>query len=196
VSDDTQKSYSIWGILAVFLLLAGLGLAIIITSGSNERSPTQRLADDPSTSTTTSSSTTSSTTPMTFPDGTPPPERIEKVTASPGQIIYTYRLPAGFMDQPTKSMVAPAIVESADGGKAVSIAMACAVSDGSVPAEVIVLEDPMEIRVVPVAIGHALGSPCPSGQTIERITIPLEQPQGTRRLVVTPSGAAVKLPGA
>jgi hypothetical protein len=195
LDDEQQKTYSIWWILAVILVLGGVGLAMVILSGAEETSPTRQLPSDPSTVSTTSSTTTSSVVPPTFPGGAPAPERIEKVLSSPGKTTYIYRLPAGFTDQASTAVVAPAVATPANGGAAVTVAMACAVSEGSVPGEIIVTEDPLEVQVIPVAVGHSLGAPCPPALNIETIDLPLEQPLGDRQLVVAPSGSVVNLPG-
>ncbi len=193
VNDEEQKSYSILIILVVFFALGLIGLAGVLILGPSGQSPTQQLSKDTSTTSSSTSVPEGVADPAEYvlPDGSALPDNIEKVLVSPGQRVYVYKVPDGFTSEPNLSVVAPAETESALGGAAVTVDMGCAVSSGSVPDQITIFEDHLEVRVIPVALGHTLGVPCAVDEIIDTVTLPLEEPLGTRGLVVDPPGTVV-----
>lgn len=194
MNEEEEKGFSIYPILGVFLALGALGLAGVLLLSGTGSSPTEQLPRDPTTSTTsTTGPPGESTASFEFPDGSALPDRISSVEVSPGQWVYTYKIPASFLEEPNRAETSPALAEPASGGAAVALSMACTISAGSLPAQITVLEDPLQVRIIPVAIGHTLGEPCPPLESIENITLPLEEPIGTRQLVVDAPGTVVNL---
>ena len=70
--------------------------------------------------------------------------------------------------------------------------MGCAVSEGSVPDALRVTEDPFQINVTPVVTGLSFGRPCESESIAGEVTIALEEPVGTRRVVLSSAGDKVQ----
>ncbi len=195
MSDRAQKTYSVWGLLILFLILGALGLLGVLFLGASGNSATEQL---PRNSSTTSTSTTrppsTDTAIYEMPDGSPLPENLEKVMVSPGQRIYFFKIPDSFDSEPGVAVVAPGDADSAGAGAAVTVQMYCAVSQGSVPMQITVLEDDNQVRIVPVALGNVRGTPCEPDDVLVEITLPLEEPIGTRPLVMDPPGAVVERP--
>ena len=192
--DDEKvvRTYSPMAVLAGFLVVGVIGLALLIFAGASERTPTEQVATDDtvviatSTSTTPSPATTAG--PLTFPDGSPVPEDITGVLSEPGSVTYTYAVPPELTGTDSARAVAPTLIEPANDGTALAVTVTCAVSTGSVPAEIHVVEDPLEIRVTVVAAGKRLGQPCQPFDVIETVTVPLEAAIGQRQILATPPG--------
>jgi len=193
-TQGPNKSYSIWWFLAGFVALGSIGLYLVITVGSADRTPARQVDLGPPTTSPSATSTTVKV-PATFLDGTPVPEEIEEVVAEPGRALYLFSLPDGFTDQPTNSVVAPTFVEVSDDGTAITVAMACAVTADSVAGGILVEEDPFEVNIEAVAIGPSTGLPCPPSTELAKVTIPLEQPVGSRRVALAKVGDPVTLNG-
>ncbi len=193
MNDEEQKSYSILIILVVLFVLGLIGLAGVLIVGPSGQSSTEQLSRDTSTTSSSSSVPEGISDPAEYvlPDGSALPDNIEKVLVSPGQRVYVYKVPDGFLAEPNLSVVPPAETKPALSGAAVTVEMGCAVSSGSVPDQITIFEDPLEVRVIPVALGHTLGVPCPADEIIETVTLPLEEPIGTRPLVVDGPGTVV-----
>lgn len=192
--QNQERTYGIWGLLALFVLIGAVGLYLVFTLGAADRTPTEPRPAQPG-PVATDSTTTVPQSDVTFLDGSAVPEEIFEVVAEPGRHVYLYTLPDGFTDEITSSVVAPTLVSVADDGLSVTLVMTCAVSADSVPAAVRVSEDPFEVNVMAVAIGHPLGDPCPEGEELTTLTIPLESPMGSRRVVLSRPGESVELGG-
>ena len=193
MDERRRQTYSIWPFLAVFLLLTVVGLYLFVVNGSFDRAATSVRPDIPATTDPTATTTTEPT-PVTMLDGSDAPEGVFDVETEAGRHVYLFRLPAGFTDEPTSSVVAPTLAQVVDDGNAVQVVMTCAVSADSVPAAVRINEDPFEVSVMAVAIGHTTGDQCDGGQLAD-ITIPLEAPVGSRRVVLERPGTPVTLAG-
>lgn len=190
--DEVKRTYSPFALLALFAVVGAVGGTLILLWGTIERTPTALRDQGGATQQTSTSTTTepegASAVSLTFPDGTPTPERIEEVRARPGRRTYSYSVPDELSGPDSDTAVASAMLEPANEGAAVTVTVTCAVSTGSVPSEITVVEDPLEVRVTAVASGLRFGSPCTPLDVIEQITIPLDSPIGDRRLNTTPAG--------
>lgn len=193
MADGEERTFSIWPLLGLMAALGAVGLYLVLALGGSATSSTGALPADPSTTTTTVAPSTSAVPTPTFPGGEQAPERIREVRTQPGEARYIYRLPAELSAEPTSAVVAPTDAKVNAEGTAVEVTMTCAPTLGSVPAGIVVNEDPVEVRVTGIAVGFQLGEPCPALQVIETLTIPLDEPLGVRRLVVDPPGTKVDL---
>lgn len=184
--------------LLLVLIPGAIGLVLFIMRGATLKTPTEQVASDDtivitsSTTSTTTAEETTTTTPLVFADGSPVPERIVEVLRKPGESAYVYAVAPELTGSDAATAVPATPVEVVNEGTALSISMLCAISDGSAPAKVAVVEDPLEVRVTAVVAGKRLGQPCPPLQVIETIVIPLDAPMGDRRLVITEAGSAIE----
>ena len=192
-ADGEERTYGIWGFAALFVLIIAVGTWAALSYGTYDRDPTEVLSPGPSTTAAESTTTTSEPVPLTLLDGTPAPEEVEDIIVVPGQHTYVFRLPEEWEGQPTDSAVPPSIVDLADDEQHVTISMACVISDGSRPDAVRITEDPYEINVTPVVTGLSFGPPCSEGSIAGIFSVAFEEPVGSRRLVVTPSNADVRM---
>lgn len=191
--DDEKaiRTYSPAALLAVFLVIGAIGLVLVVFAGASDRTPTEQVVSDDSvviTTSETSSSVPATTVPLAFPDGSAVPEDITGVVYEPGRVTYTYAVPPELTGTDSARAVAPVLIEPANDGTALAVTVTCAVSTGSLPAEILVVEDPLEIRVTVVVAGKRLGQPCQPFDVIETVTIPLEAPIGQRQILATPPG--------
>jgi hypothetical protein len=186
-------------VLLLVLVPGALGLVLLIMRGATLKTPTEQVASDDTivitsstTSTTAAEETTTTTTPLVFADGSPVPERIVEVMREPGVSTYVYAVAPELTGSDAATAVPATPVEVVNEGTALSVRMLCTISDGSAPAKVAVVEDPLEVRVTAVVAGKRLGQPCPPLQVIETIVIPLDAPMGDRRLVITEAGSPIE----
>lgn len=194
MSDDQPRTYSNWWFLVAFVALVGFGIYAVISWGTYQREPTEELPDVPVT-TAPAATTTTSSVPVTMVDGTPAPKGIVDVRGEAGDRVYLFDVPAQLEQEATDSAVPPVDVERSTDDRTVTFALGCAVSSESTPAMIRVTEDPFEVNITPVVIGLRFGEPCGAGQQLAKVPIVLDEPVGTRRLVVARPGARVEVPG-
>ncbi len=190
--EDGERSYTIWGFGALFVVLVAVGTWAVVAFGTQDRELTEEL---PVGSSTTGPEDTTSTVavPPTMLDGSPAPPEVYEVVVAPGKHTYLFTLPDGVDDEPTDSVVAPSTVAKSDDELHLTVNMVCAVSDGSVPAALTITEDPFEVNVIPVVIGDSFGPACPPLSVVGTIEVALDEPVGARRLVLAQAGTPVVL---
>ncbi len=167
----------------------------MIAFGTDDREPTELRSGAPATTVPGAAPTTTTPVPVTMVDGTPAPDNVYEVVAAPGEYAYLFTLPDYVDEEPTDSLVPRSTVEVSEDKTHLTVTMYCAVSDGSVPAVLRVIEDPFEVNVTPVVVGQSFGAPCPADQILDTITIALEEPVGSRRVVLSREGRKVSLAG-
>jgi hypothetical protein len=197
--SDEKRTFSPLLVLTIVLVPGAVGLVLLILLGATGTTPTEQVASDQtvvvtsSTTTTAVEETTTTTTiPLVFPDGSAVPERIVEVQREPGQSTYLYAVAPELTGSDSATAIPPTGVEVVNEGTALSINMLCTISQGSAPSRIIVVEDPLEVRVTAIAAAKRLGQPCEPLQLIESITIPLDAPIGGRRLVISNAGSTVE----
>ncbi len=183
-----------WGFLVLFILMVVFGIYGVVAWGTFNRKPTEEL---PAASGTTvpEATTTSSSVPVTLLDGSAAPPDIENIIDQDGTLIYQFKVPEKWTEEPTESVVPPSVVERGDDDQTLTITMGCAVSEDSLPAILKVTEDPFEVHLTPVVLGPRFGEPCGSEDPAGVAKIVLAEPVGARRLVVARPGTVVPLPG-
>lgn len=206
---EADRTYGIWGMVALFAVLAIGGLvALIVVGGSDERSAQvvtpQTLPDgyeDPSTTVDGSSATTPEATPPTFSDGTPGPEGVADITVASGTTSLTFEPPAGrttpeggIVDG-MSSAIAPTTVTPAEDGGSLVIRIDCARSAEEFLAQVTVTEAETTVTVAAAIVAPDDGPPCAAGAASRVITVPLSEPLGERSIASVPAGAIPDAPG-
>lgn len=190
MEDDEARTYSIWWFAAVFVALVFVGGLSVLAFGTFDRQETERLVADEDAIVDDVTSTTAATE-VTLLDGTPAPEEVTEVESSPGQHTYLFELPDEFDGAVTASIVPEATVTRSEDERFLTVTMSCAVSAAAVPEVLQISEDPFEVNVTPVVTGPSFGAPCPPDATVGTITVALEEPVGSRRLVVRRAGELI-----
>ncbi len=112
-----------------------------------------------------------------------------------GEYTYVFALPEEMGEVATEAVVAPAEVDIADDGTSFRITFGCAVSAEALPAALEVFEDPFEVNIKAIVLGPKFGTPCAADADAGTFTIPLEEPVGSRRVVVARAGEPVDIAG-
>ena len=201
-----RPRYGIWGLAALFVLLAGLALLVVlflpspqsetVELPSKQPASTVPAADDgtggPGTSTGTGSGTA---TQVTVPGGAPAPEGVTKVLATEGSTAFSFEVPPSFRDQRVRAAVPPASAVANGDGTQLLVTVSCSLVRDEVLAQVALSEGDSVVTVLPVVLVPEKGDPCPAGTEIAKVVLPLATPLGTRQVFVAPEGTEVPTPG-
>lgn len=199
-----ERTFSIWPIAVVFVLLGAVGLAAILLIGSPS-TPTGTIpafttttgpvgvGDDPADQSTTGSNTTAA--PVTVPGGAPAPEGVTDVLVSGGVTTFAFAVPETFETVPSVAAVARATVAVTADGTGLEITTSCAASDEEALAQVAVTINPSSVTVLPVVVAPSDGPPCAGQETTRQVVLPLGQPVAGRPITVVPFGTAIPPPG-
>lgn len=211
MTDDPRgRTYSSWWFLAVFTVLAGLGLAGLLLvgtpSGPTELVPTAQTlpVDDEAATATTSSSTTEPAVPATdepasspdplpevaptFADGTAAPDGVTEILVDGDTTVLAFSLAEGTDPGQLESRVAPVSAAILDGGRVLGVRVGCADSADAVLAQLAVVETSDAVTVTAVALVPSDGAPCVPGAESASVEVPLRAPLGDRSVRVTPPG--------
>jgi hypothetical protein len=204
-----EPSYGIWGIVAVFVLLAGAGLALLLfgpASGGDSvqldtaqtmperdgRSGAPSSGAGGSDASGVTTSTAGATTSVTFPDGSPAPDGAAEVTVDGDTVSVRFRPPEG-VDEASLALLTPVVpatmVRPVEGGRALSIEPSCSRSADEFLAGVSVTESAEVVSVAAVVLVPDGGRPC-AGVDPAPVRVPLGSPLAGRNVVVLPAGTA------
>lgn len=202
-----RSRYGIWGLAALFVLLAGLALLVVlflpspqsetVELPSKQPASTVPSTDDAGTAGGASGGTAGqgSATPVTVPGGAPAPEGVTKVLATEGSTAYSFEVPTSFRDQRVRAAVPPASAVPNGDGTQLLVTVSCSLVRNEVLAQVALSEGDSVVTVLPVVLVPDEGEPCPAGTEIARVVLPLATPLGTRQVFVAPEGTEVPTPG-
>ena len=203
-----RPRYGIWGLAALFVLLAGLALLVVLFLPSPQSEtvelPSKRPAStvpqgDDATGTSGSSDADSAgsgaATQVTVPGGAPAPEGVTKVLATEGSTAFSFEVPASYRDQRVRAAVPPATAVANGDGTQLLVTVNCSLVRDEVLAQVALSEGDSVVTVLPVVLVPEKGDPCPTGTQIAKVVLPLATPLGTRQVFVAPEGTEVPTPG-
>lgn len=202
-----RPRYGIWGLAALFVVLAGLTLLVVLflptPQSETVELPSRRPASTvPSTDDAgTGPGASDGTTPggpasvVTVPGGAPAPEGVTKVLATEGSTAFSFEVPPSFRDQRVRAAVPPATAVPNGDGTALLVRVNCSLVRNEVLAQVALSEGDSVVTVLPVVLVPEKGEPCPAGTEIAQVVLPLATPLGTRQVFVAPEGTEVPTPG-
>ena len=176
---EGPRTISFWTIAAVAVVLLVVGIYLFVKgnpSGSTSQvdvSMRRPQASGPS-----------------LPDGGEVPDDVIDVLEADGALTYALEAPPEWRDYegtPTAT-VAPATVEPVDGGAALRVEVGCAASAGEYLAQVGLTESASTVTVMAVAVQPDAGEPCDPAATPREFRLPLQEPVGSRTVVVVPPG--------
>jgi hypothetical protein len=194
VSDQEERTYSIWPFVAVFVVLGLVGLFGILIFG-NPTSPTGTIPSFTTTSTTPTTEAPDSSVPVTVPGGAAAPEGVRDVVAEGDVTSYAFDTPEALATVPLRAVVARATAAPDGSGTGIVLDVSCTRSADEVLAQVSVTESSSAVTVLPVVVLAAdATAPCPAGAAPRQVTLPLRQPIGTRSIVLVPPGTEVPAP--
>lgn len=180
---DGPRTISFWLIAAIALVLFVVGV-ILFVGGADQGSTSQvdvpQRRPEPSG--------------PTLPDGSDAPEGVAEVLQADGALTYALTPPESWVDvqgEPSTA-VAPVSVEQVDDGDALVATVSCAVAADEFLAQVGLTESGTSITVLAIAVqpppGVATGAPCDPAATPREFRLPLQEPVGSRSVVVVPAG--------
>jgi hypothetical protein len=205
-----RPRYGIWGPAAVFVLLAGLALLVVLFLPTPQSETVELPSKQPASTTpstddaagtgagTGSSGGTGgegSTTAVTVPGGAPAPKGVTKVLATEGSTAFSFEVPPSFRDQRVRAAVPPATAVPNGDGTQLLVKVNCSLVRNEVLAQVALSEGDSVVTVLPVVLVPEKGDPCPAGTEIAQVILPLVTPLGTRQVFVAPEGTEVPTPG-
>lgn len=204
-----RPRYGIWGLAAVFVLLAGLALLVVlflpspqsetVELPSKQPASTAPAADDDDAVTGTGASGGTggegSGSAVTVPGGAPAPKGVTKVLATEGSTAFSFEVPPSFRDQRVRAAVPPATAVPNGDGTQLLVKVNCSLVRNEVLAQVALSEGDSVVTVLPVVLVPEKGDPCPAGTEIAQVILPLVTPLGTRQVFVAPEGTEVPTPG-
>ena len=199
--SGSSRTFGVGTMLAVFALLATLGVlaAVFLPSRNSEtvQLPAPRpsstlpggtVAPDPAIDAGTDP-------PVTVPGGGRAPEGVTKVLSSGGSTSFTFDVPESLRGANVKAAVPPATATTDRTGRALLVKVSCSLVRNEVLAQVSVSEGDAAVTVLPVVLVPDAGEPCPPGTVLRTVTVPLAEPLGARQVFVAPAGTAVPTPG-
>jgi len=209
-TSGTQRSYSIWAVLGVFVVIGLVGLVGLFLVGS-PRTPTvqlsgnQRLVDraDPGQADADQAATdqtdalpadepaVSEPSPVTVPGGAAAPVGVSDVLRAEDSTSFTFDVPPEIASAATVTAVPPVRVAYSADGTAVVVGVSCAVSSAEVLALLSVTETASSVTVLPVVLVPDGGPPCDGAAPPREVIVPLASPAAGRSLTVVPAGTAV-----
>lgn len=192
---ERERTYSIWPLLAVFLVLGAVGLAGILVVG-NPTTPTETIPAFTTTSTTTPPSTAPEPA-VTVPGGAPAPDGVKGVVVADGTTTYDFRRPAELSTGPLRAAAARSLVTAGIDGSSLVVGIACTLSDDEVLARIAVTESTERVDVTAVVVdAEDGGSTCSAGAPIRQVEVPLAAALAGRSITVAVAGTPVAVPPA
>ena len=177
--SEGPRTISFWVIAAIAVVLFVVGMVMFI--GGDTKGATTQLDV---------SQRTPQPTGPTLADGSAAPEGVAEVLESDGALTFALEPPAGWSDvqgEPVTA-VAPVEVEQVDDGSALELSVACASSADEYLAQVGLTESASSITVMAVAVLPVDGAPCDPATPPREFRLPLQEPVGSRTVVVVPAG--------
>ncbi len=171
---------SFWTIVAVAVVLLAIGIYLFVKgnpSGSTSQldvSMRRPQAAAPS-----------------LPDGSDVPDGIAEVHETDGALTYALEPPPEWADYEgtPEPLVAPTTAEPVDDGAALQVRVRCAASSEEYLAQVGLTESASTVTVMAVAVQPDAGAaPCDPAAAAREFRLPLQEPLGSRTLVVVPAG--------
>jgi len=199
-----RPRYGIWGLAALFVLLATAALLVVLFLPSPQSETVELPSKQPaSTVPTTDDGTGSSggsaaqgtTSPVTVPGGAPAPEGVTKVLATEGSVAFSFEVPPSYRDQRVRAAVPPATAVPNGDGTQLLVTVSCSLVRDEVLAQVALSEGDSVVTVLPVVLVPEQGDPCPAGTELAQVVLPLTAPLGNRQVFVAPAGTEVPTPG-
>jgi len=207
-----RPRYGIWGLAALFVLLAGLALLVVLflptpQSETVELPSKQSVSTVPSDSASADGGTgvdgTAGASPggtpgapaVTVPGGAPAPEGVTKVLATEGSTSFSFEVPPTLRNERVRAAVPPATAVPNGDGTQLLVTVNCSLVRNEVLAQVALSEGDSVVTVLPVVLVPEKGDPCPAGTQIAKVILPLATPLGTRQVFVAPEGTEVPTPG-
>lgn len=180
---DGPRTISFWLIAAIALVLFVVGVILFV--GGAEQGSTS-LVDVPQ--------RRPEPTGPTLPDGSDAPEGVAEVLQADGALTYGLTPPESWADvqgEPS-TVVAPVTVEQVDDGAALEATVSCAASASEFLAQVGLTESGTSITVLAIAVqppaGATPAAPCDPAAAPRVFRLPLQEPVGSRSVVVVPAG--------
>ena len=204
-----RPRYGIWGLAALFVVLGGLALLVVLFLPSPQSATVELPSKQPASTVPTTTSGTgggadaggpsggssggSST--VTVPGGAPAPEGVTKVLATGGSTSFSFEVPNSFRNERVRAAVPPATAVASPDGTQLLVTVSCSLVRNEVLAQVALSEGDSVVTVLPVVLVPEKGEPCPAGTQIAKVVLPLATPLGTRQVFVAPEGTEVPTPG-
>ena len=197
---ESDRSVGIWGIVAIFVAIAVVGLVVLLFIAPDEDEsvpvPTSQTLpegyEEPATSEQAAGSA------PTLPGGAPAPEGVSEVDVGGGTTSLTFDPPAGAttdegaLAEGWTAQIAPARAEPSEDGSELLIRVGCGRSEDEFLAQLTVTEAETLVTVAAVAVAPDGGTPCPDGEPDRHVfTIQLGEPLGDRQLDVVPAGTLI-----
>jgi len=209
--DEGERSYALWGPVAVFVLLAMVGLGLLIFGGGSDTSTvqvpvSQTFPDDadegvlPENNADGSDGTDSDgadpegAAPAADPSGggAPPlPEGATEALRDGASTSYSFRPPPGVDGASLDAVVAPLRVSVGADGRTAELLVGCARSTDEFLAQVVVTEAGPSVSFAAIAVVPPESPPCGDGDEPRRVELQLLEPLGGRSVVVVPAGTEV-----
>lgn len=199
--DEGPRTYGPWGLVWVFVGLAGIGLFVLLfirpTEDESVKVPTSQTLpegyEDPTAATEPGEGAA-----PTLPGGAPAPEGVSSVSVADGTTSLVFDPPSGATTDTGElapgwsAQIAPAQVSASEDGSEVVVRVGCGRSAEEFLAQLAVTESEIAVTAAPVAVARDGGAPCPEGTGDRHVlTIPLSAPVGERELVTLPAGTPV-----
>ena len=176
---DGPRTISFWAIVAVAVVLFAVGMVLFL--GGNPSGSTSQLDV---------SMRRPEVSGPSLPDGSEVPDGVIDVLEADGALTYALEPPPEWatVEGTPPATVAPVTVEQVDDGAALSLTVGCAGSAGEYLAQVGLTESASTITVMAVAVQPAAGAPCDPVAPRREFRLPLQEPVGSRAVVVVPPG--------
>jgi hypothetical protein len=197
--EGGERTYGIWGFVALFSLLTLMGVVLLLVSGGSDRGTTQ--VSSPQTLPATTSTTSTSTAPTsTAPTSSVPtaasevdlPEGVTDVLREDGATSYVFAAPADIGGSSLEAAVAPMGVRLADDGRTATLTVGCVRSSEEVLAQVLVTEGEQSVTFAAITVAPPDAPPCPTASEDPRtVELTLDRPLDGRSVVVVPAGTEV-----
>jgi hypothetical protein len=211
-----ERSYGIWGFVALFVVLAIIG-GLVLFVGGTPRSPTEQVGavqtpnttlvvpttrtysagEEPAPSSTVAPSDPAApsdsatppapSVPVTVPGGAAAPEGVREVLRADQATSFTFDVPEQLITSGADPVVVPTRVEP--GGEAeLRLWLSCARTSDELLAQVSIDESGSVVTVLAVALAPAGGAPCDPAAPPRELVLPLARPLDGRTVSVVPAG--------
>ena len=214
---ESGRTYSIWGFVAVFALMALAGVAALLVFGSSGGAtvqvrtpqtlpgspttvdpadpsadePLDPTASDPTTADPDAAAPTSTAPTSTGAPAASVPPAVVDVERTEGRTTFRFDLPPGSDPGSLDAVVAPMSLQLDPAGTTATLQIFCARAAGELLERVVVTDAADRVTVAAVALVPGGAASCPSGSSPRRVEIELPRPVAGRTVVVATVGSPV-----
>jgi hypothetical protein len=216
-TGGAERTYSIWGLLALFAVIGITGLLALIlvafprspttqvaghatrntvpgasASGATASSPgVGRVDPDAAPPLTSDPATANPAGPVTVPGGAAAPTGVREVLVSDGATSFTFDVASDFPADGATTAVAPLRVVPGTDGASLNASIGCGTSSQEVLAQLSLSETTSAVTVIAVVLVPVGGAPCDPAAAAREVNVPLSKPLGARSVVVVPAGTPI-----